>query len=57
MIVFTNTTILASVPAPLLAPSTFALAKILGVSLDSIAELSGYQLLVVGCLGFVFRYN
>lgn len=37
----------------MLAPATFVLAEILQVSLDRVAELSGYQLLVVGCFGFV----
>ena len=51
MVVFINTIILASVPSPMLAPSTLALTTILGVSLNKVAELSGYQLLVVGCIG------
>lgn len=54
IVVFINTIILASVPSPMLAPATFALAEILQVSLDKVAELSGYQLLVVGCFGFVY---
>lgn len=53
MVVFVNTIILAAVPAPMLAPATFVLAGIFQVPLDRIAVLSGYQLLVVGCFGFV----
>jgi hypothetical protein len=35
----------------MLAPSTFALAGILGVPVTMISELSGYMLLVVGAIG------
>lgn len=49
--IFINTIIFASVPAPLLAPSLFALAGIFGKPLTKIAELNGDQLLVVGCIG------
>jgi hypothetical protein len=39
---------LESLPGPMLAPSTFALAGILGVPMTHVAELSGYQLLTLG---------
>lgn len=35
----------------MLAPATFALAPILGVTLTDVAKLSGYQLLLVAALG------
>ncbi|KAH7026872.1 major facilitator superfamily domain-containing protein [Macrophomina phaseolina] len=50
-IVFIATIIFAAVPAPMLAPATVVLSTILGVTLDEVAELSGYQLLLVGCFG------
>ncbi|KAK3937843.1 major facilitator superfamily domain-containing protein [Diplogelasinospora grovesii] len=50
-VVFVNLVIFAIVPGPILAPSTFALAAILGVPLSDIALLSGYMVLVVGCIG------
>lgn len=50
-VVFIATIIFAAVPAPMLAPATVVLSTILGVSLDEVAELSGYQLLLVGCFG------
>ncbi|KAJ9139459.1 MFS general substrate transporter [Pleurostoma richardsiae] len=46
-----NTIVFAIVPGPLLAPSTYALAEVFNAPLTKIAELSGYQLLVVGALG------
>ncbi|KAB2578001.1 putative MFS-type transporter [Lasiodiplodia theobromae] len=49
--VFLGTIIFAAVPAPMLAPATVILSTILGVTLDEVAELSGYQLLLVGCFG------
>ncbi|GME23754.1 Major facilitator superfamily [Neofusicoccum parvum] len=51
LIVFLGTIIFAAVPAPMLAPATIILSTILGVTLDQVAELSGYQLLLVGCFG------
>ncbi|KAL1640448.1 hypothetical protein SLS58_006946 [Diplodia intermedia] len=51
--VFIGTIIFAAVPAPMLAPATVVLSGILGVTLDEVAELSGYQLLLVGCFGLV----
>ncbi|OJD32196.1 major facilitator superfamily [Diplodia corticola] len=51
--VFVGTIIFAAVPAPMLAPATVVLSGILGVTLDEVAELSGYQLLLVGCFGLV----
>lgn len=50
-VVFLNTIILASVPSPILAPATVLLTTVFHVSLDKIAVLSGYQLLLVGCIG------
>jgi hypothetical protein len=52
-VIFLNAIILASAPSPMMAPATFVLAEILHISLDKVAGLSGYQLLVVGCFGFV----
>ncbi|KAL1615290.1 hypothetical protein SLS54_009069, partial [Diplodia seriata] len=37
----------------MLAPATVVLSGILGVTLDEVAELSGYQLLLVGCFGLI----
>ncbi|OCL10794.1 MFS general substrate transporter, partial [Glonium stellatum] len=51
IVIFMNTIVFATCPGPLLASSTFALAGILNVSLKKIAELSGYQLLIVGAFG------
>ncbi|OIW33132.1 MFS general substrate transporter [Coniochaeta ligniaria NRRL 30616] len=48
---FFNNIIFAALPGPMLAPSTFALAGILGVPVTMISELSGYQLLIVGAIG------
>lgn len=50
-VIFANAIVFAILPGPLIAPATFALAPILGVSLTSVSELSGYQLLVVAALG------
>ncbi|CAI7668915.1 unnamed protein product [Penicillium crustosum] len=49
--IFVNTIILAAVPGPVFASSTAVISKSLGVSLDNVALLSGYQLLVVGLYG------
>ncbi|KAJ5371831.1 Major facilitator superfamily domain general substrate transporter [Penicillium concentricum] len=49
--IFVNTVILAAVPGPVFASSTAVMSKSLGVSLDNVALLSGYQLLVVGLYG------
>ncbi|KGO43025.1 Major facilitator superfamily domain, general substrate transporter [Penicillium expansum] len=49
--IFINTIILAAVPGPVFASSTAVISKNLGVSLDNVALLSGYQLLVVGLYG------
>lgn len=35
----------------MIGPATFALGPVLGVSITDVAKLSGYHLLVVGCLG------
>ena len=51
MALFFSNIIFAALPGPMLAPSTFALAGILDVEVAMIAELSGYQLLVVGAIG------
>ncbi|QKX54974.1 uncharacterized protein TRUGW13939_02064 [Talaromyces rugulosus] len=51
MALFIGSIILAAVPAPVLASSTAVLSEVLGVSLDDVALLSGYQLLVVGLYG------
>ena len=48
---FLNTIILAAVPALIIAPSTFAPSQILEVPITLIAELSEYQLLIVGAIG------
>ncbi len=48
-----NSILLASIPAPSIAPATFLLAGKLGRSLEDIAKLSGYQLLLCGCFGLV----
>ena len=37
----------------MIAPATVALAKQLEVPVKHIAELSGYQLLIVGALGYI----
>ncbi|KAL8415463.1 hypothetical protein RB596_006177 [Gaeumannomyces avenae] len=50
-VIFFNTVMFAIVPGPMLAPQTFSLSKTFGTSLTAIAELSGYQLLVVGAIG------
>ncbi|PVH86265.1 MFS general substrate transporter [Cadophora sp. DSE1049] len=49
--VFLNSILLASIPAPSIAPATFLLANKLGRPLEDIAKLSGYQLLLCGCFG------
>jgi len=51
-----NNIIFAAVPGPIIAPSTFALAGIFKVPITSIAELSGYNLLLVGAIGYVFSF-
>jgi len=50
-VIFFNTIIFAIVPGPMLAPQTFSLSKTFNTTLTAIAELSGYQLLVVGAIG------
>ncbi|KAJ4415147.1 hypothetical protein N0V82_007517 [Gnomoniopsis sp. IMI 355080] len=50
-VIFINAIIFAVLPGPMLAPATFALAPILGVTLTDVAKLSGYQLLLVAALG------
>ncbi|KKY29919.1 putative mfs transporter [Diaporthe ampelina] len=50
-VIFVNAIIFAILPGPIIAPATFALAPILGVTLTEVAELSGYQLLLVAALG------
>lgn len=49
--IFVNAIVFAILPGPIIAPATFALAPILGVTLTEVAELSGYQLLLVAALG------
>ncbi|KAL1909692.1 hypothetical protein Sste5344_004540 [Sporothrix stenoceras] len=49
--IFFNAIIFAILPGPIIAPATFLLAGIFRTPLTSIAELSGYQLLVVGAFG------
>ncbi|ORY17945.1 major facilitator superfamily domain-containing protein [Clohesyomyces aquaticus] len=48
---FFNCIIFAAAPGPMIAPATVALAMQLHVAVKSVAQLSGYQLLVVGALG------
>ena len=48
---FFNCIIFAACPGPMIAPATVALAIQLNVPIKSIAQLSGYQLLIVGALG------
>ncbi|KAF1967348.1 MFS general substrate transporter [Bimuria novae-zelandiae CBS 107.79] len=51
IVIFFNSIIFAACPGPMIAPATVALATQLEVPVKHIAELSGYQLLVVGALG------
>ncbi|KAJ5814945.1 MFS transporter [Penicillium riverlandense] len=51
LVVFLNTVVFFSVPAPMLAPGTFTIAKVFGISPGKVSQLSGYQLLVVACWG------
>ncbi|KAF2793211.1 MFS general substrate transporter [Melanomma pulvis-pyrius CBS 109.77] len=48
---FFNCIIFAACPGPMIAPATVALAIQLAVPIKSVAQLSGYQLLIVGALG------
>ncbi|KAF2878235.1 major facilitator superfamily domain-containing protein [Massariosphaeria phaeospora] len=48
---FFNCILFAACPGPMIAPATVALAKQLHVPVKHVAELSGYQLLIVGALG------
>ncbi|KAF2243389.1 serine/threonine kinase 16 [Trematosphaeria pertusa] len=48
---FFNCIIFAACPGPMIAPATIALSIQLEVPVKSVAELSGYQLLIVGALG------
>ncbi|POS71041.1 major facilitator superfamily transporter [Diaporthe helianthi] len=50
-VIFVNAIVFAILAGPVIAPATFALAPILGVTLTEVAELSGYQLLLVAALG------
>ncbi|KAL1879155.1 hypothetical protein Daus18300_001734 [Diaporthe australafricana] len=50
-VIFVNAIVFAILPGPIIAPATFALAPVLGVTLTEVAELSGYQLLLVAALG------
>ncbi|KKY20767.1 putative mfs transporter [Phaeomoniella chlamydospora] len=50
-VIFFSTIVLAAVPAPILSSAVVVLSLELGKSLNDISELSGYQLLVVGCFG------
>ncbi|KAH7117720.1 major facilitator superfamily domain-containing protein [Dendryphion nanum] len=49
--IFFNCIIFAACPGPMIAPATVALAAQLHVPIKHVAELSGYQLLIVGALG------
>ncbi|KIH93245.1 hypothetical protein SPBR_02679 [Sporothrix brasiliensis 5110] len=49
--IFFNAIIFAILPGPIIAPATFLLAGVFHVPLTRIAQLSGYQLLVVGAFG------
>lgn len=49
--IFFNAIIFAILPGPIIAPATFLLSGIFNVPLTNIAQLSGYQLLVVGAFG------
>lgn len=51
LIIFVNTVVFFSVPAPMLASGTFAIAQLFGISTGKVSQLSGYQLLVVACWG------
>jgi hypothetical protein len=51
VVLFFNSIIFAACPGPMVAPATVALAKQLDVPVKKVAQLSGYQLLVVGALG------
>ncbi|KAF2280518.1 MFS general substrate transporter [Westerdykella ornata] len=48
---FFNCIIFAACPGPMIAPATVALAQELDVPVKKIAQLSGYQLLIVGAMG------
>ncbi|KAF2640659.1 serine/threonine kinase 16 [Massarina eburnea CBS 473.64] len=48
---FFNCIIFAALPGPMIAPATVALAVQLDVPIKKVAQLSGYQLLIVGALG------
>ncbi|KAF2710977.1 serine/threonine kinase 16 [Pleomassaria siparia CBS 279.74] len=48
---FFNCIIFAACPGPMIAPATVALAIQLHVPIKAVAQLSGYQLLIVGALG------
>ncbi|KAF2016396.1 MFS general substrate transporter [Aaosphaeria arxii CBS 175.79] len=48
---FFNCIIFAACPGPMIAPATVALAVELDVPIKKVAQLSGYQLLIVGALG------
>lgn len=49
--IFFNCIVFTACPGPMIAPATVALAVELHVPIKHIAELSGYQLLIVGALG------
>ncbi|KAJ4289662.1 hypothetical protein N0V90_010991 [Kalmusia sp. IMI 367209] len=51
IVLFFNSIIFAACPGPMIAPATVALAVQLDVPVKKIAQLSGYQLLIVGALG------
>ena len=53
VVIFFNSIVFAACPGPMIAPATVALAKQLEVPVKHIAELSGYQLLIVGALGYI----
>ncbi|QKX54956.1 uncharacterized protein TRUGW13939_02046 [Talaromyces rugulosus] len=50
-VIFANSIIYASIPAPLIAPSTVLLSQSLGRSIKDVSMLTAYQLLVCACYG------
>ncbi|CAI6329017.1 unnamed protein product [Periconia digitata] len=50
-VLFLNCIVFAACPGPMIAPATVALAAQLEVPIKHVAQLSGYQLLIVGALG------
>ncbi|BCS26847.1 uncharacterized protein APUU_51558A [Aspergillus puulaauensis] len=50
-VIFANSIIYASIPAPLIAPSTVLLSQSLGRSIKDVSMLTAYQLLLCACYG------